>query len=565
MSDEINQIDGVLYYPTKFDEKGIPLVHVPLTNTDNKESKNILAPSPYVIPVVFLPGIMGTNLRTSGKEGKVVWRPPNMDMRGAGEVIGALFSYLFKNAAQRKDELAKDAVEIDLRGPIDTAGTGLPENILRERGWGGLMRSSYHPMMGKIQNKLSKLAECGALTEWAKEQGLDNPADWGETAGQPALDKNELMHAACYRFEVWGGGYNWLASNRDSGHAIKTLIEDTILPWYKKNQIRANKVIVVTHSMGGLVSRALTEIHGCSSVLGVVHGVQPATGAPATYKRMRAGFEGPAQVILGRDAGEVTAVLSSAPGGLELLPTFDYNDGQPWLKVREKKSASNPNPKEYLSLPSAGGDPYSEIYSSTEWYGLVPAKNEGLMEPRKDTASKAPSSLLTVSSPRVKFISTIQAVAKFHRDIVGKYFQPTHAHYGQQGKKQGGVFGGNRFAWGELVWEGRIDSDFDPKTASIAKDDSNGEITLTNGTTLAIADPDCPGDGTVPWPSGAAPGKAGAASSFRHGQHEDGQEPAEKHNTEFGYDHQDNNNDDRGVFATLYGIVKIAQKADWHA
>jgi hypothetical protein len=319
-------------------------------------------------------------------------------------------------------------------------------------------------------------------------------------------------------------------------------------------------VIVVTHSMGGLVSRALTEIHGCSSVLGVVHGVQPATGAPATYKRMRAGFEGPAQVILGRDAGEVTAVLSSAPGGLELLPTFDYNDGQPWLKVREKKSASNP--KEFLSLPSAGGDPYSEIYSSTEWYGLVPAANEGLMNPGEGANQpKSPDQ----KSDRKLFDDTIDSVRTFHHDIAGKYFQPTHAHYGQQGKKQGGLFGGNRFTWGELVWEGRIDSDFDPKTASIAKDDSNGEITLTNGATLAIAGPDCPGDGTVPWPSGAAPGKAGVASSFRHGQHADGQEPAEKHNTEFGYDHQDNYNDDRGVFATLYGIVKIAQKADWHA
>jgi pimeloyl-ACP methyl ester carboxylesterase len=49
----------------------------------------------------------------------------------------------------------------------------------------------------------------------------------------------------------------------------------------------AEKVIVVTHSMGGMVSRALTEIHQCDKVLGVSHGVLPATGAPAYMPHAR--------------------------------------------------------------------------------------------------------------------------------------------------------------------------------------------------------------------------------------------------------------------------------------
>ena len=48
----------------------------------------------------------------------------------------------------------------------------------------------------------------------------------------------------------------------------------------KPSRPLAEKVIVVTHSMGGLVSRSLTEIHQCDKVMGVSHGVQPATGAP---------------------------------------------------------------------------------------------------------------------------------------------------------------------------------------------------------------------------------------------------------------------------------------------
>ncbi len=68
--------------------------------------------------------------------------------------------------------------------------------------------------------------------------------------------------------------------------------------------------------MGGLVSRSLTEIHQCDKLMGVSHGVQPATGAPATYKRMRSGFEGAEQLFLGRNAADVVAILfAGARGG----------------------------------------------------------------------------------------------------------------------------------------------------------------------------------------------------------------------------------------------------------
>src|SRR5207253_1908036 len=142
------------------------------------------------------------------------------------------------------------------------------------------------------------------------------------------------------------------------------------------NRPLAERVIVVTHSMGGMVSRALTEIHRCDKVLGVSHGVQPATGAPATYKRMRSGFESVEQVLLGRNAADVVAILSQAPGGLELLPTADYNDGKPWLRVRDKRTGEDLMPP----LPK-NRDPYDEIYLSPEWHGLVPDSNLGLLDP----------------------------------------------------------------------------------------------------------------------------------------------------------------------------------------
>lgn len=85
--------------------------------------------------------------------------------------------------------------------------------------------------------------------------------------------------------------------------------------------------ILVTHSMGGLVARAAMKLSGAEGqVFGVVHGVQPAYGAPAAYMRMKAGFEGSditgriASRFLGPTGRDVTALLANAIGGLELLP-----------------------------------------------------------------------------------------------------------------------------------------------------------------------------------------------------------------------------------------------------
>jgi hypothetical protein len=61
------------------------------------------------------------------------------------------------------------------------------------------------------------------------------PTEWGAKEGD-ALTRDEILHAANYQFDVWAGGYNWLQSNKDSGAAIKDLIENTILPYYNKGK-----------------------------------------------------------------------------------------------------------------------------------------------------------------------------------------------------------------------------------------------------------------------------------------------------------------------------------------
>lgn len=578
--------------PSTVDKDGDQYSTAVLTPEEDQREKIVLA-KPYVIPILFIPGIMGTNLRK--KEGKSsVWKPPNVDLRGGADLIVQLFSYLFKNTNERADDLVTETVEIDPSGPIDAGESGLPKNVLVARGWGALMRSSYHPFMGQLQKLLNDLARydfdrCEAdLKGWAAESGLDSPNDWGANEGD-ALTREEILHAANYQFDIWAGGYNWLQSNKDSGTAIKDLIENTILPYYnegkrvtvkdtpdgegsdqcsiqrrKPNRPMAEKVIVVTHSMGGLVSRALTEIHQCDKVLGVSHGVQPATGAPATYKRMRAGFEGAEKLFLGRHAADVVAILSQAPGGLELLPTADYNDGKPWLYVRDKKG------NELMPPLPANGDPYSEIYLSSAWYGLVPEHNLALLD--AGSKERREREKQGRKSPREELAVTIDLVKEFHSAIENRYKSPTYAHYGSQGKRDGkkdagGILGSglmadrDRMTWGEVSWVTNEISGFGSAAIVVVGDNGKGTLRTNKGSVLSIAVPDCPGDGTVPVYSGEAPGKAGIAMSFAHGQGSPG--PSNEY---FCYDHQGSYGDAhrRSLFATMYAIIKMARLANWH-
>ena len=160
---------------------------------------------------------------------------------------------------------------------------------------------------------------------------------------------------------------------------------------------------------------------------------------------------------------------------------------------------------------------------------------------------------------------------QFHAAIETKYKVPTYAHYGAQGKRdkakeRGGLLGTglmaakHRNTWGEVVWEGKGASAMDKDAVTLVKDDGTGKIELSNGVKLKIAEPDCPGDGTVPCYSGEAPkGKPGVAMIFAHGHGNPG-----KHNETFCYDHQESYADPRALYASMYGIIKIAQQAQWH-
>ncbi|WP_435053097.1 lipase/acyltransferase domain-containing protein, partial [Providencia stuartii] len=121
------------------------------------------------------------------------------------------------------------------------------------------------------------------------------------------------------------------------------------------------KVILVTHSMGGLVSRYASELLDTpykDKILGIVHGVMPDLGSPTAYKMMKIGEHSmPMGLVLGMSASRLMSVLAQSPAPLQLLPSPKYNHGQPWLRIEK----GSPDGVADLLLPQKG-EPFNEIY-----------------------------------------------------------------------------------------------------------------------------------------------------------------------------------------------------------
>jgi len=349
------------------------------TPKEDMAVQRMCVPPRHVLPVVFLPGIMGSNLRLSAerqsqlkKSNNVAWQPDR---------IGEMWSYLNATPARRQQLLDPRHTEVDTfttDGPTgDRAesseqrhqlpkieidldiSTGSPllvddpptvmgrrtiQDKARLRGWSEVYFGSYKAVLEKCEQALNTTPDAH---DWSAIIGFD-PIIWGASPAQrlTPLTKMEFLEATenCF-FPVHAMGYNWLRSNAESAKVLKGRIE-SLISRYKACGYHCEKVIIVTHSMGGLVARALIApaIGGLAAkVLGVIHGAMPATGAPAAYKRMRCGFEEqlwglhPAPKILGNTGDEVTAVMGNSAGGLQLLPSKSYGNG--WLRVRQGGSA----------------------------------------------------------------------------------------------------------------------------------------------------------------------------------------------------------------------------------
>ena len=519
-----------------------------------------------VIPIIFLPGVMGSNLKVKAEAGK----NQNTKKIWCLDSSLSMANWLLMGAKARKIKLDPEKTEVDYRGivtdaaedeisdiknnytsvineytkdvvihnrdlvdkfkdgalnkdqKIEQAKNNHPENQLfdnrRKRGWGSVGYMSYGKFLETLQSYLfqpnrqlsSKLTSLDKKLPFVLEKGSKT---------QLTFTKNEIEICKNYDFPVYAMGYNWLKSNAESAEQLKTLVEETIPKFYKKRGKVCDKVILITHSMGGLVARYYTEVlGGREKVYGVINGVQPSTGAAAAYTRMKRGNEAGwiMSNVLGKDAAEMTAVCAQAPGPLQLLPSGEY---------RAKCSTSEEYVPEWLTITTPDGksqsfpqtNPYDDIYTNKgQWWCVC--------EPHLINPLNTKYDLTTMQTDWIKYELLIDKIVKpFHEKIAGKYHPNTYVFFGIE--ESGNTIREELLTYERVHWQSKIieyssilaqwpPENYIGDNNRLDLKELNEERTLkTNATekkrrikikyTLKKADSN--GDGTVPKSSGEIP------------------------------------------------------------
>ena len=241
---------------------------------------------------------------------------------------------------------------------------------------------------------------------------------------QPLLEA-EVVRLGDTLYPVHAVGYNWLRSNADSAREVAARIRELVRHYRELGAAQGAgcpHVLVLTHSMGGLVARALAhpQLGGLEPELlgGVSFNVMPTHGAGTAYKRMRAGMTGEGSWLLGwltrrifgRTAREMQPVVANASGPLELFPAGDYGDD--WLRARWT-DAQGQRHEQVLDVQRAIEDPQC-------WWRVV---NPEWINPAEQKGERA-----TFRGVARRIVSA----ARFHERIAAA--QPmTNIQYGSPG------------------------------------------------------------------------------------------------------------------------------------
>lgn len=538
-----------------------------------------------ILPVIFVPGIMGSNLMSDDQARRKVWR---LDTT-MGQPLGLAGKMSFSGPATRQRLMHPARTAVDPRGSVPGKPVGSvakKQQYSEERFWGEISEGSYHSFLLWLEERLN-----GEGT---------NPATWqdfyytavsavprpGERKPEPVLHpgitmrmrafeparyadskdsrpasgesilSDDLLKRAKFRMPVYACGYNWLDSNSVAAARLRNRI-DAVITANNRGGFKCDQVILVTHSMGGLVARRCASMPGMGDrIAGVVHGVMPATGAAVAYRRCKIGMRDEsfiAGLVIGSTGREVTAVFSQAPGALQLLPTAEYQRG--WLSIKD------PDGREIDSWPIT--DPYGEIYLRRDrWWGLV--RPEWLRPPGGRPLSWN------------EYVLNINAARNFHQQIRGQYHRATYLYYGADPD----VPSFERVQW--QMKPGLAPDKATRPTAEQVRDmefddvrDSGSNPLYVGGRTelvqnygsgrwgggsatsyetsyweISAARQDGGGDGTVPTSSGRAPLlTSGAAGSIR--------QQFRMH----GFEHEPSYKNSQAQYATLFSIQKIAASA----
>jgi len=579
-----------------------------MTETVDKARHDVTVPPGKVIPVIFLPGVLGSNLRMSKKRQDELKRPDNrawrpddlMSVSGKYEVarktgMGGWFRnaspaqrqldfdpenteveyYHYTVSKDRFDPEGKETKEADIRhqnvpdslAPIPPLmGQRLtqamsqasadrpirrmrqtPAQIARWRGWSEvLFAGAYGEMLKTAEMHLNNMFFKGqVLSIW--QSVFVDPKSFGATSGAAITEADLKKICDCW-YPVHAMGYNFLKSNGESAVVIADRIRGLVHA-YQQRGFKCDEVIIVTHSMGGILGRAL--IHPdygnllndkTVKVLGMYHSAMPTLGAAAAYRRLRFGFlekEGIVAEyfaeIIAKDGEHATAILANAPGPLELLPAAGY--GKDWLKVLDGCGRT------IHSWPHGEENSLGSIYLQPQnnWWRLI---NPDWVNPG-NVLTKDGGGLGNVQKRLIsanKFLNAIEAT-----------FHPTHCYASYCSSDEHMSYGNLVFkVMNPEVWDSRTITLPPCDTWKLLSDDKKGMLTVQAGKlvlTLKLQAMDAAGDETVPAERSACKING---MLFSHGKEKGS-----------GYEHQDSYSNAHVLTSMLYSIVKIAATAKW--
>lgn len=586
---------------------------VHMTDVEDTIRHDLKLPPGKVIPVIFLPGVMGSNLRMSKKRQEELkrddnraWRPDDlMTFSGKADVVGGSgMGNWFKNASPKQRQLVFDPNETEVEyyhyterndrfdpdgketraadrlhnnvpdslSPIPplvgdytaqhwsatSRSRGTPAQIARWRGWSEvLFAGAYGEMLKEAEHFLNNMAEQRGRTpidpfkhEEIVKLVLGDPRQFGASSGATVTEGDIKKISECW-YPVHAMGYNFLLSNGKSAVVIADRIRG-LTKGYQKRGFKCDEVIIITHSMGGLVARALLHPDYGNllndktvKVLGIYHNVMPTMGAGSAYKRMRFGFQEKAGVlaateakILGINGEHATAILANTPAPLELLPGNAY--GKDWLRVIDESGMT------LWSWPRNNETALDSIYlkSDDAWWRLV---NPNWVNPGNvDDASGG-----GMKNVRIR----LKDAADFVQSIE-KTFHPTKCYASFCASRERLTYGEVVFKTQDFLWQPGPNKNRKPfpppETWKLLTDDKKGMLLVQAGESklfLLLQHPTAAGDETVPSERSA---RLINGALFVHG-----------HIKGRSYEHQASYSDPQVLASMLYSIIEIAKTAKW--